>query len=113
MPSFKIDVKANGQISKSDDREVPGTYMVTILDVNDDDTKEKMASCALDAFHESVAIDMLDDFSISILDDNDHIVSEDKNHETYSYQGDSIVEKIGDFNLVFVPVSKAVSRPRM
>jgi hypothetical protein len=64
--SGKIDiyVKAEGEASEVEDKDVPGEYLIE-LDATLD--SKDYANAALDVFHESVAVGMLEDFSFRVF----------------------------------------------
>lgn len=66
----------------SDDQDVPGTYSVM---VQKGLAEPRLASAALDAFHEANAVDSLDDFTFIVFDPaSGRVVEEDPEHESYS-----------------------------
>jgi len=83
-------VMVDGHPTEGADDEVPGNYLVMV----DADLSERdQVSAALDVFHSSVAIECLDDFSISVIDESGAIRDENEEHESYSLP----FEKRGEF----------------
>ncbi len=64
-----------------EDREIPGRYAVEVPEELEDD---KAASVALDAFHESIAVECLDDFEFTVTNAEGLPLEEDGNHQGYS-----------------------------
>jgi len=83
-------VIVDGTPSEEIDDEVPGNYLIM---VDADLSEQDQVSAALDIFHSSMAIDCLDDFSISVIDENGNDREENEEHESY----DLPFEKCGEF----------------
>jgi len=81
-----------------EDKDVPGVYRVD-LDIESviGASMHKCASMALDVFHSSVPVGILDDFSFDVLTfDTRTPISQDENHDDYSASHCGDVEKISD-----------------
>lgn len=81
-----IKVKPIGKISYRDDRDVPGEYEIDLPD-----GATHVASCALDSFHEDIAIKNLDEFEIWVEDQDGNVIEEeDDGPDSYEseYRGD-------------------------
>lgn len=64
-----------------DDRTVAGTYDVYL---SGDTPADKLEAAALDAFHTSVAVAVLDDFEFSVRDTNDKIIEDAVESDSYT-----------------------------
>jgi hypothetical protein len=73
-------VTATGTPSRAEDGGVPGSYLVEID--ADLDPKDR-ASAALDIFHEYIGIRCLDDFAITVRDDEGREIAERDDTESY------------------------------
>lgn len=63
-----------------DDAAIPGIYKVEVNPSLDD---PKAASAALDAFHSQFGVEVLDDFTFTVMDEEIEL-DEDPDHEAYS-----------------------------
>lgn len=86
-------------LDDSDDEGVEGIYSVQFADNHQEVSKAKLASMALDVFASTIPIASLDDFTISVIDDNDEPIEEDESHDSYSFKGRADIEKIEDVAL--------------
>lgn len=68
-------------LSEAEDQTVAGRYVVEVSAALSDD---KAASVALDAFHSTVPIDVLEEFEVQVFDEQDNGLDEDLEHEVYS-----------------------------
>lgn len=83
------------ELSKPDDSEVEGIYAVEVAEhLSDGDT----ASAALDGFHSSIAIGMLDDFEFRVMDGNKQLEenSDNKGYESDAYGDVWYVDELPD-----------------
>jgi len=83
-------IKVNGKASEPEDVEVAGAYLV---EVDSDLGERDQVSAALDIFHANMAIACLDDFSISVIDEDGNDREENEEHESYDLR----FEKRGEF----------------
>jgi hypothetical protein len=72
-----------------EDADVGGVYQVS---VPADLPTSKAAAAALDVFHTKIGIEVLDDFSIFVTDEDGEVVDEDISHDDYScsHMGDLV-----------------------
>lgn len=82
----------------SEDVDVAGVYRVDLdFDAAEHQTLAKRASMALDVFHSSVAIAVLDDFSITVINPQDRTeVDQDPEHDDYSESDSGVAYKMRD-----------------
>lgn len=88
-------------ISLDDEEDVgiDGIYQVIFDEDYTGVPESKLASMALDLFHTQIAIACLDDFEITVLNDQDEPIAEDESHESYSFKGNGFIEKVADISL--------------
>ena len=86
-------------LDHEDDTHVQGIYQVSFDKAYSDVPESKLASMALDLFHNAIGIKCLDDFEISVIDDDDEPITQDLTHETYSFTAKGTVDKIADFGI--------------
>lgn len=67
MTSRTLYVVVRGQATDDEDAEVPGIYMATAPDHL---SPEEQCEAVLDAFHGKIAIGMVEDFSIAVVDED-------------------------------------------
>ena len=79
-----------------DDAEVEGLYEVDLGTAGEGLPLPKLASAALDVFHESIAIDCLDDFDIDVVGPDGSVIEEDPDHSPYSWGKQGHVSKLSD-----------------
>lgn len=81
-----------------EDVNVAGVYRVDLdFDAAEHQTLAKRASMALDIFHSSVAIAVLDDFCITVINPQDRAeVAQDPEHEDYSESDSGVAYKMRD-----------------
>ncbi|MDR3411735.1 MAG: hypothetical protein P4L87_12480 [Formivibrio sp.] len=98
-----INVRAISNPEGTEDQAVQGVYQVMF---NDDveGSQAKLASIALDIFHGQISIDDLDNFEISVLDEDGYPVMLDGAHEDYSASDCGTVECISETPM-YVPGS--------
>ncbi len=81
-----VDVKAISPKHALDpeDEGLHGRYLIR---VEQSVPIQKRASAALDVFHAHVAIEVLDDFEISVRSEDERLLRQDESHENYSLEG--------------------------
>lgn len=93
---LKINVCCVSDSLDSDDEGVEGVYQP----IFDDDVTQialpKLAQIALDIFHEEIGISNLDNFEITVIDENGSAIDWDDTHTPYSASQSGCVEKISD-----------------
>lgn len=77
-----VYVKVTGNASDPQDEEIPGRYR---LDLDEDVPFEHRANAALDVFHGDVAVDVLDDFTFVVIDEDGTEVDQVDGVEDYFY----------------------------
>lgn len=94
------NVQAPTQLNQEDTR-VAGLYRVDLhLDAAEGQQLSTRASMALDIFHSSVAVAVLDDFVINVINPQDRrVVEPDPSHEEYSANDNGYVYKLRDIPL--------------
>ena len=78
---MRINVQELCPPTDPEDIGVAGIYEVSFAVATAGLTPSKMASMVLDIFHSNVAIGMLDDFDIAVIDANDQFVEQDPTHQ--------------------------------
>ena len=76
------------------DESVEGVYHVHFNDDRSLLSKAKQASIALDIFHSQISV--LDDFEITVVDEEGNAVGQDKAHVHYSASDAGSVDKVSD-----------------
>ena len=83
-------VSVTGEPTDPEDHVVPGLYAVEIDDTVDPDDDPiapgQIAGAVLDSFHDHIAIGMLDDFEICVLDDEGNQIDQDEDYEEGSLE---------------------------
>lgn len=81
-----------------EDVDVAGVYRVDLdFYAAEHQTLAKRVSMALDVFHSSVAITMLDDFRITVINPQDRaVVDQDPEHDDYSESNSGVAYKMRD-----------------
>lgn len=87
------------QLDHEDDTHVQGIYQVSFDKAYPDVPESKLASMALDLFSTEIGINCLDDFEITVINNDDEPIAESDDHESYSYTGKGSVDKIADFGI--------------
>lgn len=86
-------------INYDDDIDVQGIYQVSFDKAYPDLCESKLASMALDLFHTENGIKCLDDFEITVINNDDEPIPASEDHESYSYTGKGSIGKIADFGI--------------
>lgn len=79
-----------------EDAGVEGVYEVQFQSSTTELSLPKLASAALDIFHSQFGIGVLEDFDISVVNEQHELVEEDSSHESYSFKDIGVVSKIND-----------------
>lgn len=93
---LQISVRRVSPLTDAEDEGVEGLYRVHFNADVSALTKEKQASIALDIFHTDIGISTLDDFAITVVEENGKAVAQDEDHEDYSESDSGAVEKVAD-----------------
>ncbi|ANJ76525.1 hypothetical protein PQH03_28420 [Ralstonia insidiosa] len=97
---LRINVRqVTSDLSSVEDEDVAGVYGVLFTVDAGELTDAKKAAIALDIFHSKQGIAVLDDFEISVLDEEGNLVAPDAEHVDYSCSDAGTVEKISDVPL--------------
>lgn len=112
-------LQISAELDDQEDQGAAGIYEVALSEKASRMPERKCASIALDVFHSHVPIGGLDDFAITVLDEQGRVIAEDGDHEDYSgsHEG-QVLGKISDTPLVrdwkdAVPAAQEYPRPEI
>ncbi|MCE6959330.1 hypothetical protein LAZ40_09730 [Cereibacter sphaeroides] len=89
MPALdRLYIIVSGDATEDEDAEVAGLYLAEMREADPGEAPSDgdRAGAALDEFHDSVAIGVLDDFTIRIFDEDGAEILQPEDYEEHSWQ---------------------------